>query len=216
VYKLNMIELATRAILGEKVSPVSKSFFDTDYVGVKAAQFSFARLKGADPRLGVEMASTGEVACFGRNAPEALVDAMAAVDIKKPKRGVLFSVGPLAAKAEALPTAQSFMRLKIPIYATPGTASFLREAGVAVTSVIIDGMPEKELRPIDFIINIPTHARSNGASGHKKTTGATLRRYAAERNIPIMTNLELAKAYAAALESTKGRSPEPMAWDEFE
>jgi carbamoyl-phosphate synthase large subunit len=217
VYRENMIALATRAILGEKVAPVSKSLFDIDYVGVKAAQFSFARLKGADPRLGVEMASTGEVACFGTSAAEALIDAMAAVDIKKPKRGVLFSVGPLAAKAEALSIAESFKNLNIPIYGTAGTATFLTEAGVETKPLIVDGMPERELKNIDFIINIPTHTRANGKSiAHKKTTGETLRRYAAERNIPILTNLELAKAYASALESTKGRPTTPMAWDEFE
>jgi carbamoyl-phosphate synthase large subunit len=216
VYKLNMIELATRAILGEKVAPVSKSFFDTDYVGVKAAQFSFARLKGADPRLGVEMASTGEVACFGRNVPEALIDAMAAVDIKKPKRGVLFSIGPLTAKAEALPIAESFKALKIPIYGTPGTAAFLTEAGVETTALVLSDAPAGALGAIDFIINVPKHGRKNEDKSHKKTSGEILRRYAAERNIPILTNLELARAYASALESLKGRPPTPLAWDEFE
>ena len=215
VYKLNMIELATRAILGEPAPRVERSMFDIDYVGVKAAQFSFARIKGSDPGKGVEMRSTGEVACFGRDVAEALVDAMAAVDVTPPKRGILLSVGPLAAKAETLPVAESFARLGIRLYATPGTAQFLKDADLPAETIDISAENAEWRSKVDLIINVPTHEK-NG-KGKKPTAGAILRRLAVDRNIPMFTNLELAKAYAEALEARKkdGR-PAVLGWDEFE
>lgn len=211
IFRTNFVNLATRAMLGESVDTVQKSLFDVDFVGVKAAQFSFGRLKGADPRLGVEMASTGEVATLANTVDDALVHAMTAVDVPPPKKGILLSLGTTESKGRFLKRSETLLSLQIPIYATEGTAEIFKAEGIEIQSVTF-AAAQKLLsdRSVDLFINTPTHTNY---SEKQKTEGKTLRRLASDRNIALITNGELGERFLEALHAYS--HPLPRAWDEY-
>ncbi len=213
----NFIEIATESMLAETTGKMTKQgekllhykdykTLDLDHVAVKAPQFSFPRLKGADPVLGVEMASTGEVACFGEDLYEALLKSMISVGFALPKKGILFSVGGMEAKVDILSAAQKFAGMGFKIFATEGTADFLNQNGIETKKVykisakkspsvadVISGNGAKPL--IDLIVNIPkNYSRS------MVTDGYLIRRKALDLNIPLITNVQIAKIMAEALE----------------
>ncbi len=208
----NFIEIATESMLAATTGKMSKrgekllkyksyKTLDLDHVAVKAPQFSFPRLKGADPVLGVEMASTGEVGCFGEDLYEALLKAMISVGFELPKKGILFSVGSVGDKADMLPVAQRFAEMGFKLFATEGTADFFQENGLKVKKVykiftkkhpnVIDAMSGLG---IDLIVNIPrSYSRSN------VTDGYLIRRKSVDLNIPLITNVQIAKIMVEAL-----------------
>lgn len=211
IFRTNFVRLATKAMLGEPVEVVQKSLFDIDYVGVKAAQFSFGRLKGADPRLGVEMASTGEVATLGTSIDDALVHALTAVDIPPPQKGILISLGTTESKGRFLKRIETLKSCGLPIYATTGTAEILKQEHPTVHTVTF-AAAQKLLseRSVDLLINTPSHT---SYSERQQTEGRTLRRLASDRNIPLITNGELGERYLEALHGYS--TPTPRAWDEY-
>lgn len=198
---------------------------DLDHVGVKAPQFSFPRLKGADPVLGVEMASTGEVACFGDDLHEAFLKAMLSVGFKLPqaikvgggRSGILFSVGGVEAKADILPVVKAFVEMEFKIYATEGTADFLTQNGIAVEKLykistgkepnLMGALMHKEL---DLIINIPKHYSRNNV-----TDGYLIRRKSIDLNIPLITNVQVAKIVAEALQMYGEEDLKIKEWGEY-
>ena len=213
----NYIREATRRILGAGGENPVHDPLDLDYVGVKAAQFSFARIKGADPTLGVEMASTGEVGCFGRNFSEALLLAMLATGFAFPKRGVLLSLGPLADKYRFVEHANILAGLGLTLYATPGTAELLSKQGLAVTAV---GKVDTPLTPmaqdvldrgeVDLVINIPIAYDADG-----RPDGYIIRRRAADLGIPLITNLQLAMSVVEALGQYTAQTLPVQPWSEY-
>jgi carbamoyl-phosphate synthase large subunit len=217
VLKINFIKLATRIMLGLPVSKPDKSVFDLDYVGVKASQFSFNRLQKADPKLGVDMVSTGEVGCLGEDAKSALLTSMLSVGHRIPKKNVLLSSGNGKQKGDLLQAAQLLSRSGYTIYATEGTSRHLNENGVPNilaywpdeegTPQAIDMLNNKE---IDLVINIPRNH-----SDKEITNGYVIRRTAIDRNIPLITNARLASAYIRAFCTIKPENIEIKAWDEF-
>jgi carbamoyl-phosphate synthase large subunit len=214
IYKTNFVTLATRAILDEHVEPMSKSLFDIDYVGVKAAQFSFGRIKGADPRLGVEMASTGEVATIGVSVDDALIKSLTAVDIPPPKKGILISLGTAESKGLFLKHRDLLVSLGIPLFATNGTAALLSSEDVPVTICTWDDASKLiATKKVDLVINAPTH--STYAVGSSATHGQRLRRLASDRNVPLITNPELAHRFLEAIHTEKNTAPSIAAWDEY-
>lgn len=202
----NFIEIATNAML-DKVESLDYrrahyNTLDLDYVGVKAPQFSFSRLKGADPTLGVEMASTGEVACFGETLEEAFLKSMISVGFKIPKKNILLSVGHLTEKAKAVKVAQKFKQLGFNLFATGGTCDFFNQEGIDCEK--IHKISDKKLpnieeyltkNKIDLVINIPRNS-----SHDEITDGYKIRRYTIDYNIPLITNLQIADVLARALE----------------
>ena len=199
VLKKNFIDTATRIMLGEKVEKEDTSTFDIDYIGVKASQFSFARLHKADPVLGVDMASTGEVGCLGKDFDEALLNAMISVGHHVPTKGILVSSGDVKGKVDMLEACRLLSENGYPIYATSGTAEFLRENGVEVNKVNKpdeDGVTVLDLiadHKVDLVINIPkNHTRRELTNGYK------VRRHAIDHNIPLLTNARLASAFVKA------------------
>jgi carbamoyl-phosphate synthase large subunit len=213
IYKTNFITMATKALLGESVDVVEKSLFDIDYVGVKAPQFSFSRIKGADPRLGVEMASTGEVATLARDVDEALVSALCATDVKTPQEGILLSLGSTDAKARFLKRAETLKNLGVKLYATPGTAALLAQEQIPVASIAVkDALDLIDAKKIDLVINTPAHTTYET---NQMTEGKTLRRRASDRNVPLITNAELAERFLEAIETMRSQKPAIRAWDEF-
>lgn len=211
IFRTNFIHSATRAMLGESVETVQKSLFDVDFVGVKAAQFSFGRLKGADPRLGVEMASTGEVATLGKTVDDALVHTLTAVDIPPPQKGILLSLGTTESKGRFIKRADVLSSLKVPIYATPGTAEICIQANIPVHPVSF-ATAQKLLseRSVDLFINTPTHTNY---TKEQHTEGKVLRRLASDRNISLITNGELGERFLEALHEYS--TPAPFGWDEY-
>jgi len=195
----NFIEIATQAMLGKSDSKEYRDKYyrtlDLDHVGVKASQFSFSRLKGADPVLGVEMASTGEVACFGHDLYEAFLKAMISVGFKVPKKNVALSAGKIEDKTDLLQAARKLADMKFNLYATRGTANFLRDNGLKCTTLykassnkkpnLIDYMANGKL---DLIINIPKNY-----SRQETTDGYLIRRKAIDLNIPLITNVQVAE-----------------------
>ena len=191
--------MATEIMLGKEVEPFGKTFADIDYVGVKCSQFSFARLLKADPILGVDMASTGEVACVGDNYHEALLKSMIAVGNRVPskEKGVLLSSGPTKSKIDLLDAAKILQESGYKIYATSGTAKFLGENGVD-TEVL--HWPDSEQKPnvmdylrqrkIDLVVNIPKNLTQREIEN-----GYKIRRSAVDFNIPLITNARLASAF---------------------
>ena len=210
---VNFAELATQALLGSAPEDRHYQTVDLDHVGVKAAQFSFSRLKGADPRLGVEMASTGEVACFGENAEQALLTALFAVGFRAPKKNILVTVGRLEDKVDLLPAIQELHRLGFVIFATQHTHEFLKDRNVPSALLHKVNEPRSpnireylENKRVDLVINIPTH------EARAQTSGYFLRRLATDRGIPLITNVQLAKRIIEALAQENPDELPLLAW----
>ena len=217
VLKYNFIEMATRIMLGEHVAELNKSVFDLDYVGVKASQFSFARLLKADPVLGVDMSSTGEVGCIGENYYEAILKSMISVGNRIPEKNILISSGPSRSKVELLNSTKMLIAKGYHIFATAGTAKFFEENGIRVT---ILHWPDEEKEPnimdylrnkkIDMVINIPkNHTKRELDNGYK------IRRAAVDYNIPLITNARLASAFIYAICKVDRQDIAIKSWDEY-
>ncbi len=217
VLKTNLIELATRVMLGVHWEKPHKSVFDLDYVGVKASQFSFSRLAKADPVLGVDMASTGEVGCIGDSFHEALLKAMYSVGYRMPVKAVMISSGPAKSKADLLEAVRLLERRGYEIFATRGTQQFLSNAGIAAK---VAHWPDEDASPntvelirqrvVDFVINIP-----KDLSATELTNDYQIRRSAVDYNIPLITNARLASAFINAFCSVPDSEIEIKAWDEY-
>lgn len=201
VLKINFIELATRIMLGQRVEKPNKSAFDLDYVGIKASQFSFARLQKADPVLGVDMMSTGEVGCLGDDTNEAVLKSMLSVGYRIPQRSVLLSTGGYKQKVDMLDAAQLLHNKGYALYATQGTHDMLAENGIPSTLVFWptdEGKQPQALdllheRKIDMVVNI-----NKNLTAGELTNGYRLRRAAIDLNIPLLTNARLASAFITA------------------
>lgn len=198
----NFIEIATEAMLGIAKKQTYRTV-DLDHVGVKAPQFSFSRLKGADPVLGVEMASTGEVACFGDDLHEAFLKAMISVGFELPKKNILVSIGRIEDKAEFLPAARKLIHMGFNLFATPGTAKLLSENGIKTTVVhkrnsgkSPDFAEVIKKDKVDWVINIPRNY-----SHEEMTLGYSIRRLTIDNNIPLTTNLQVAKLMVDTMEN---------------
>ncbi len=214
---INFIRLATRIMLGITGDQVVNRTLDLDYVAVKAAQFSFRRLSGADPLLGVEMASTGEVACFGDNLAEALLKALISTGFRRPEKGVLLAIGTAQNKEEFVEYGRALADMKLPLFATAGTAALLESRGVpcravhkfseklspSTVDIILEGR-------VDLVINIPEsyHAR-------EELDGYQIRRRAIDHGVFLVTNLQLAKALVSALQSTSDDQLRIKSWREY-
>ena len=218
VLKLNFIDLATKVMLGLPVEKPNKNLFDLDYVGIKASQFSFNRLQKADPVLGVDMSSTGEVGCLGDDTNAALLKSMLSVGYRIPKKSVLLSTGGAKQKAEMLETARLLIANHYELYATGGTSAYLSENGVPNTRVYWPsetGQQPQALallkeRKIDMVVNIPKNL-----TVHELTNGYHIRRAAIDLNIPLLTNSRLACAFIQAFCSTKLENMDIKSWDEY-
>ena len=218
VLKLNLIDLATRIMLGLPVEKPNKNLFDLDYVGIKASQFSFNRLQKADPVLGVDMASTGEVGCLGDDTNSALLTSMLSVGHRIPKKTVLLSTGGGKQKAEMLDAAKRLVNNGYELYATSGTSHFLTENGIANTTVYWptdEGMEPKVLdvlreKKIDMVVNIP-----KDLTPRELTNGYSIRRAAIDLNIPLITNTRLASAFITAFTTMRVEDIEIKAWSEY-
>ena len=217
VLKYNFIDMATRIMLGEKVESLNKSVFDLDYVGVKASQFSFARLLKADPVLGVDMASTGEVGCIGENYYEAILKSMLSVGHRIPKKNILISSGPTRSKVELLNSTRMLIEKGYNIYSTAGTAKFFKENGID-TQILYWPDEDKEPnimeylhdRKIDLVINIPkNHTKRELDNGYK------IRRAAVDYNIPLITNARLSSAFIYAICKVDPTEIAIKSWDEY-
>ncbi len=217
VLKYNFIDMATRIMLGEKVEALNKSVFDLDYVGVKASQFSFARLLKADPVLGVDMASTGEVGCIGENYYEAILKSMLSVGHRIPKKNILISSGPTRSKVELLNSTRMLIEKGFTIYSTEGTAKFFKENNIDVNILY---WPDEDKEPnimeylhdrkIDLVINIPkNHTKRELDNGYK------IRRAAVDYNIPLITNARLASAFIYAICKVNPDEIAIKSWDEY-
>ena len=221
VLKLNLIELATKVMLGLPVEKPSKNLFDLDYVGIKASQFSFNRLQKADPVLGVDMASTGEVGCIGDNTNTALLKAMLSVGHRIPKKTVLLSTGSAKQKAEMLDAARMLVEHGYELYATGGTSTFLTDNGIQNTRVLwpseVSGKTETPAaldllhqHKIDMVVNIPKNLTT-----HELTNGYKIRRAAIDLNVPLITNARLASAFIQAFCTTGIEGIGIKAWSEY-
>lgn len=227
VLKINLIEMATRIMLGLPVEKPSKSLFDLDYVGVKASQFSFNRLQKADPVLGVDMASTGEVGCLGENANSALLKSMLSVGLRIPEKNVLLSTGNGKQKAEMLEAARRLSQHGYNIFATAGTSRYLTENGIenqrvlwpSEVETLAEDAPEAVLpRALDMLrdkqIDMVVNVHKNFSTG-ELTNGYKIRRAAIDFNIPLLTNARLASAFIYAFTTTPLEALEIKSWQEF-
>ena len=217
VLKLNLIDLATKVMLGLPVEKPAKNLFDLDYVGIKASQFSFNRLQKADPVLGVDMASTGEVGCIGDNTDTALLKAMLSVGHRIPKKTVLLSTGSAKQKAEMLDAARMLVDNGYELYATGGTSKYLTDNGITNTLV---HWPSDDAQPqaldllhqhkIDMVVNIPKNLTT-----HELTNGYKIRRAAIDLNVPLITNSRLASAFIRAFCSINLSQIGIKSWSEY-
>ncbi len=218
VLKINFIDLATRIMLGVPVEKPAKSAFDLDYVGVKASQFSFSRLGGADPVLGVDMASTGEVGCLGDDTDAAVLTSLLAVGLRVPHKAVLLSTGTPKQKADMLDAAHMLHRAGLTIYATGGTCQFLNENGIPAVRVYWPSTPDSQPQAldllhshaVDFVVNIPKNF-----TGTELSNGRKIRRAAIDLNIPLLTNSRLASAFVRAFTRIPLDSIEIKSWQEY-
>ena len=218
VLKINLIELATRVMLGLPVEKPNKSLFDLDYVGIKASQFSFNRLQKADPVLGVDMSSTGEVGCLGDDTNTALLKSMLSVGYRIPKKNILLSTGGAKQKVEMLDAAKKLIDNGYKLYATGGTSKFLTENGIENTHVLWpseEGDEPKALdllhdHTIDMVVNIPKNLTSSELSN-----GYKIRRASIDLNVPLLTNARLASAFIYAFCTTKLEDIGIKAWGEY-
>ena len=218
VLKLNFIDLATKVMLGIPVEKPNKNLFDLDYVGIKASQFSFNRLQKADPVLGVDMSSTGEVGCLGDDSNQALLKSMLSVGQRIPERTVLLSTGGAKQKVEMLDAAKELINHGYELYATPGTSRFLTENGVNNTLVhwpseqgatpqALDLLHDKK---IDMVVNIP-----KDLTARELTNGYKIRRAAIDLNVPLITNSRLASAFIYAFCNYTPAELDIKAWGEY-
>jgi carbamoyl-phosphate synthase large subunit len=217
VLKRNFIDAATRVMMGRAVVADDRSFLDLDYVGVKAPQFSFTRLEGADPTLGVEMASTGEVACLGWDFDEAFLKALIAVGFRFPISSALLSTGPIESKAAILDSVRRLVNLGVKLYATRGTADFLTPEGIATEVVrwpLEGGQPNAldciRERRVDLVINIPKHFQKE-----ELTNDYIIRRTAVDFGVPLITNRQLAERLTEALERVPIDQLKVRPWREY-
>ena len=218
VLKINFIDLATRVMLGLDVEKPHKNAFDLDYVGIKASQFSFSRLQGADPVLGVDMASTGEVGCIGNDSAEALIKAMISVGNRVPSKAVLMSTGTAKQKADLLDAAHELANRGYTIYATGGTHAYLNDNGVPAIRVYWPSQSDMQPQAIellhdhkvDMVVNIPKNFTDTELSN-----GYKIRRAAIDLNIPLLTNARLASAYIDAFTTHPLDDIEIKSWDEY-
>jgi len=217
VFKINFVDLAIRVIMGKDVPKLEKSAFDLDYVGVKAPEFSFTRLKGSDPVLGVEMVSTGEVACIGDDFNEAFLKSLMSVGFKVPKKNILLSTGPIDSKAELLNSVKTLKKMGYDFYATKGTADFLKLNGIS-SNVLYWPLDNKEPNTltyiadgkIDLVINIPKNIEKEELDNDYQ-----IRRKAVDFNVPLITNLQLAKRFVEAIYRTPFKELHVKSWDEY-
>lgn len=217
VLKTNFIETATEVMLGKEVTKPEKSIFDLDYVGVKAPQFSFSRLAKADPVLGVEMASTGEVGCLGDDYYEALLKAMLSVGYRIPEKNIMLSTGPVRSKTDLLDSVRLLHKNGFNLFATPGTAKFLEENNIEVTAL---HWPDEKAEPnvltyirqkkLDMVINIPKNLSSSELNNDYQ-----IRRSAIDFNIPLITNTRLAIAFIQAFSRYSVADLPIRAWEEY-
>ena len=217
VLKINLIELATKVMLGLPVEKPNKNLFDLDYVGIKASQFSFNRLQKADPVLGVDMASTGEVGCLGDNTSTALLKSMLSVGHRIPEKTILLSTGSAKQKAEMLDAARTLVKNGYKLYATGGTSKYLTENGIDNELVY---WPSEEGKPqaldmlhnheIDMVVNIPKNLTAG-----ELTNGYKIRRAAIDLNVPLITNSRLASAFINAFCNVKLDDIGIKSWSEY-
>ncbi len=217
VLKINLIDLATKVMLGLPVEKPHKNLFDLDYVGIKASQFSFNRLQKADPVLGVDMSSTGEVGCLGDDTHSALLKSMLSVGHRIPKKCILLSTGSAKQKAEMLDAARMLCEHGYELYATDGTSRYLTENGVKNTLVHWPSDPRKpqaldllHQHQIDMVVNIP-----KDLSSHELTNGYKIRRASIDLNVPLITNSRLASAFINAFCTVKLDDIDIKSWAEY-
>ncbi len=217
VLKTNLIELATRVMLGLPAEKPGKTVFELDYVGVKAPQFSFSRLAKADPVLGVDMSSTGEVGCIGEGFYEAILKAMFSVGYRVPQKSILLSTGPARSKVELLNSARALVEKGHKLYATRGTQQFLQNAGIEAH---VAYWPDEDKSPntieliksreVDLVVNIP-----KDLSASELDNDYTIRRSAVDFNIPLITNSRLASAFILAYCKLNIEDLAIKSWDEY-
>jgi carbamoyl-phosphate synthase large subunit len=217
VSRVNMIEMAVRAMLDEPVQKAPASALDLDWVGVKAAQFSFSRLHGADPISGVEMASTGEVGCIGTDLNDAFMKALLSVGYRIPKKRILLSTGPIEHKLDFLDSAKALVKMNYELYASRGTAKFLAANGVPAQAL---NWPLESKEPniaqyikgreVDMIINIPKNNRET-----ELKNDYIIRRMAVDFDIPLFTNIKVARQFIDALSEFRAKGLEIKAWEEY-
>ncbi len=217
VLKVNFIELATRIILGNEVEKPGKSVFDLDCIGIKAPQFSFSRLLKADPILGVDMASTGEVGCIGETFYETILKSMLSVGYTYPKKNILLSTGPMRSKVELVNSCKLLLEKGYNLFGTKGTAQFLEMNGISCTTLY---WPDEKKKPntldylknkmIDLVINIP-----KDLSKSELSNDYLIRRSAVDYNIPLITNARLASAFLTALCKIPIEEITVKSWDEY-
>lgn len=217
ILKINFIELATRVILGDEVEKPGKSVFDLDCIGIKAPQFSFSRLLKADPILGVDMASTGEVGCIGENFYEAILKSMLSVGYNYPKKNILLSTGPMRSKVELVNSCRLLVERGYNLFGTRGTAQFLEMNSIPCTVL---HWPDEDKKPntldylknkmIDLVVNIP-----KDLSKTELNNDYHIRRSAVDYNIPLITNARLASAFLTALCKIPIDDISIKSWDEY-
>jgi carbamoyl-phosphate synthase large subunit len=218
VLKINFIDLATRLMVGgKKPDKISGSSFDLDYVGVKVSQFSFTRLKGSDPALGVEMASTGEVACLGDDFNEAFLKAYFSTGFRAPEKAALLSTGTLPEKAELIDELRIFLDMGLKLYGTKGTADFYASYDIPVETL---RRPSTKKEPsalqyladgkIDLCVNIPKTTEKE-----ELNDDYLIRRRAVDLNVPLITNVKVAKRFVKALKQYNESGLQVKSWDEY-
>ncbi len=217
VFGTNFVDLATEVIMGKSASKVVRSSFDLDYVGVKAPMFSFTRLKGSDPVLGVEMSSTGEVACLGDDFDEAFLKSLLSVGFRLPKRSILLSTGPIESKADLLGCTKTLKEMGFDLYATGGTANFMKANGIEATMLHwpLDGKEPNVLTyiaegKIDLVINIPKNIEEE-----ELDNDYLIRRKAVDFGVPLITNEQIAKRLVEAIQGTTRDDLKVRSWDEY-
>jgi carbamoyl-phosphate synthase large subunit len=218
VLKINFIELAAKVMTGTEVTPPSNSAFDLDYVGIKASQFSFSRLQKADPVLGVDMASTGEVGCIGDDTNEAILTAMLSVGYRIPKKNILISSGSAKQKADLLMASKLLSQKGYNLYATGGSHKYLIDNNIPATLVHWPSEPDMQPqamqmlkeKQLDFVINIPKNLTQI-----ELENGYKIRRAAVDFNVPLITNARLASAFIIAFCSMNIEDIQIKSWDEY-
>ena len=218
ILKINFIDLATKIMLGLPVEKPHKNAFDLDYVGIKASQFSFSRLQGADPVLGVDMSSTGEVGCIGNDTSEAILKSMLAVGLRIPEKAILLSTGGPKQKADMLDAAHMLHNKGYKIYATSGTHTFLNDNGIPAIRCYWPSQPDMQPqalqllhdKAVDLVVNIPKNLTSAELSN-----GYKIRRAAIDLNIPLLTNARLASTFIRAFSTMPLDDIEIKSWDEY-